>query len=639
MNTDLQRQPASQSNPKKGVVRDFEESAQRTAKVVAIGGGGGHIIDDLAKIFNPMTQFTRAELQYLAFNTDCEDLKALGEDINAVQFGRVLTDGQGAGEDVKTGEQAATDDMEKILSHIGRPDFLLFVVCEGKGSASGGGTAIIEAYANDLKGDSKRRAACVIATEPFTFEGLTRKRKSDAALARIRQTNLPLGIIPNQLLMPTQVTGTEVKDMFNEANKRIAHIIARIIHVMANRLDLWNADWNDIMNVLRRSLDDENVNPDLYFGVGYGSGENRMEDALKEASVNPVLRTKVNGCSSVFMAVHANKVTDKDWVAIQHFVETHRVEDEAKWLYGISNTYDPMAFEDKGVDACVTVIGLGYISQATREEVANEELADNTVVEVQPQVVPDTVVSDEVVMSQAAVEEEPTPPAAVAVPPNTRDFKQVSFAKLDGQTSTVSPTSSVPKLGVNHVQSHYEGLSTFGSFVELATAMYWNNATAAEILLGDFDTLRNKQDARLFANNPQNLAGAVKFLAAKRDLAFRLSPFWQKWLVNETIAQRRLFNYEGTDGAGGKVIFRLTSDMSIPNAKAYVKQAIAAGIKHQAAETDVYTIGHLLDLGELWSMDVLVLLVPPPAPSSKTSRTQKTHFWQRGNSASPPLPV
>lgn len=591
-------QSSQQPPSRKTIVREIEQANRLNVKVVATGGGSGHILNDLADILGPVDNLSRAELEFWAFNTDWEDLSALSDKINAVQFGKQSTGGFGAGEDVNVGRKAALDDMDKILDHIGDADFVLFLICGGKGTSSGGGPEIVKAYADKIAADtSKRRAALVIATEPFKFEGLARKTKAENALAIIRDTNLPLAVIPNQLLMPTEAKGMSVAEMLNVANKHLAHIVARILHVMANRLDLWNADWNDIMNVLRQSVENPGeVNSSLYYGVGYGKGENRMLEALTNASTNPTLRTTVNGCHAVFMAVHSNNVTDIDWAAIENFLVAHRTDEKAKWLYGIANQFEPMDFEaDKSADTCVTMIGIGYTPRSEGEQFAQEKNV--------PAEVPVLALSDNEQLSAAV----PAPNGNETYRP--RKFDEFSYGKASSVPTTLAPATDRPRLGTTPVHLHYGGLQTFSSMFELVTAADWNNPIAAEILGGDMNALTQRQKDGIFLTSGDNMAEATKLLASKDKLALRLSTFWRKWVMAETVSQRSLLNFQGLNG--DKLAFQLTADMALKDALIHVREALHGGIHNQEAEIDVRTIGHLLHLGELWGMNTLDLLVIP----------------------------
>src|SRR4029078_1280028 len=93
---------------------DDAHHSQAEIRVSGVGGGGGNAV-------NRMIAASVRGVQFLAVNTDCQDLKINRAPVK-IQIGGKLTKGLGAGANPEIGRAAALEDTEKILEVLHEAD-------------------------------------------------------------------------------------------------------------------------------------------------------------------------------------------------------------------------------------------------------------------------------------------------------------------------------------------------------------------------------------------------------------------------------------------------------------------------------------------------------------------------------------
>jgi len=163
------------------------EPSPARIKVIGVGGGGCNAV-------NRMITSGLSGVEFIAVNTDKQDLINKSKAEVKLQIGAKLTGGRGAGSKPSIGEEAAKEDQEDIKD-VSRGADMVFVTA-GMGGGTGTGAApVIAKIARDH--DS---LVVGVVTKPFEFEGEAKMRKAEEGIKKLREFVDTLIIIPNENL-------------------------------------------------------------------------------------------------------------------------------------------------------------------------------------------------------------------------------------------------------------------------------------------------------------------------------------------------------------------------------------------------------------------------------------------------------
>jgi cell division protein FtsZ len=239
-------------------------------KVVGVGGAGSNAVDRLK-----MENLDR--LQMAVINTDHQAL-ANSPVQDKIFIGATVTRGLGAGGDPDLGHDAAEADREKIASVVKDCDLVFLVAGMGGGTGSGAAPTVAEIAAES--------GALVIAfvTLPFTFEGGRRAKQAEDGLAALRKVCDAVIPLPNDILLQQAEEGETALDSFARADEWIGRGV-KSIWSMLFRTGLINLDFA----TLRQAFHTRGGK--TLFGLGCGSGENAVADAIEGVKLCPLLAT------------------------------------------------------------------------------------------------------------------------------------------------------------------------------------------------------------------------------------------------------------------------------------------------------------------------------------------------------------
>lgn len=239
-------------------------------KVVGVGGAGSNAVDRLK-----MENLDR--LQMAVVNTDHQ---ALGNSPvqDKIFIGASVTRGLGAGGDPDLGREAAEVDREKISAVVKDCDLVFLVAGMGGGTGSGAAPTVAEIAAES--------GALVIAfvTMPFSFEGGRRSKQAEEGLAALRKVCDAVIPLPNDILLQQSGEGESVLDSFARADEWIGRGV-KSIWSMLYRTGLINLDFA----TLRQAFHTRGGK--TLFGIGAGSGENAVTEAVEAVKLCPLLAT------------------------------------------------------------------------------------------------------------------------------------------------------------------------------------------------------------------------------------------------------------------------------------------------------------------------------------------------------------
>lgn len=255
--------------------------------VLGVGGGGNNAV-------NRMIDLGVNTAQFVAINTDMQALylsHCNPED--RYQIGAEETKGLGAGANPEVGERAAEESRELIENLVDGVD-LLFITA-GMGGGTGSGAAPVIAKIAKEKGC----LTVAVVTKPFFFEGATRIKNAERAIANLKKYVDTIIIIPNDKLIEALRPDTPMEDALKYADDTLRQGICGIADLIATP-SLINLDFADVKTILKGS-------GLTHMGVGRAKGEDRIIEAVKEAVSSPLLETTIEGARGVILNVTGGK--------------------------------------------------------------------------------------------------------------------------------------------------------------------------------------------------------------------------------------------------------------------------------------------------------------------------------------------
>lgn len=232
-------------------------------KVIGVGGGGCNAVDYMFR--------QKVEgCTFIVCNTDAQALDHLDVPVK-IQLGS----GLGAGCDPTKGRNAALDSQDVIAEKVLNNTEMLFITA-GMGGGTGTGAAPVIASMAKKKGI----LTVGVVTLPFTFEGPESMSKAIDGINELEKNVDSLLIINNEKLL--EVYGELLlQEMFPKADEVLATAVRGITEIIKKR-GYMNVDFKDVRTMMKNS-------GYALMGCGSGTGENRIEDAVKQAMESPLL--------------------------------------------------------------------------------------------------------------------------------------------------------------------------------------------------------------------------------------------------------------------------------------------------------------------------------------------------------------
>ncbi len=265
----------------------YEDGSPRIT-VVGVGGAGCNTIDILAE-----RQVEGVRL--VAINTDRYSLASSRAHVK-IQIGESMTRGVGTGGDPEKGREAAQKDSDKIQAALEETDVLF--IATGLGGGTGTGASPVVA---DLAREN-RILTIAFAIMPFDFEGPQTIKKAEMGLEELREKVDAIMVALNSNIKNGDLTRPP-KDAFREIDMLLYNAVVALRDVILKPSDM-RLDLSDIKAKLSgkgRTI----------IGVGEGTGENRIEEALEKALHSPILdRNNIRGAQSILLHIALGPDTD-----------------------------------------------------------------------------------------------------------------------------------------------------------------------------------------------------------------------------------------------------------------------------------------------------------------------------------------
>jgi len=301
-------------------------------KVIGIGGSGSNTVSRMAEC-------NIQGIELVAVNTDVQNLRSAKADIK-VQIGKETTRGLGTGMNYRLGRIAAQESKEE-LSELVKDADMVFITCGLGGGTGTGASPIISELA-------KKAGALTIAvvTEPFSFEGIQRKKIAKKGLKQLREKVDTLLVIPNDKLLKIKDKNITLKEAFWLCDEVLREAVQGISELIVKR-GIVNLDFADIRSVM------EDSGPAI-FGMGKATGSNRATTAALRAINSPLLDVSIKGAKNILFNVSASDLTLFEINTVAKII-TQNAGQQAKIIFGATKDKNLKKGELK-----VTIIATGF---------------------------------------------------------------------------------------------------------------------------------------------------------------------------------------------------------------------------------------------------------------------------------------
>jgi len=304
-------------------------------KAIGVGGGGQ----------NAVTYMYNQHIEgctFIVCNTDAQALENSNVPVK-IKLGR----GLGAGCDPIKGRNAAEEAVDEIAEKVLDNGTEMLFITAGMGGGTGTGAApVIAALA-------KKRGILTVGvlTIPFRNEGHESFVKALDGIREMEQYVDSMLVIDNEKLY--EVYGDMLaKDAYPKADEILATAVRGIVEIIKKK-GYVNVDMEDVKTMMR----DSGV---ALMGIGTGTGENRLEDAVHEALISPLLNDfDLQTAKNILVNVTCSHTTEgllmRDLNKIDKLIENY-TGSAKKFKKGLVYEYD----EDFGDKISITVIATGF---------------------------------------------------------------------------------------------------------------------------------------------------------------------------------------------------------------------------------------------------------------------------------------
>ena len=309
-------------------------------KVIGVGGGGCNAVQR-------MIAYNFQGPEFISVNTDKQAL--IGNPApKRIQIGIKLTKGLGAGADPEVGTKAAEESKAQIAEVLQGAN-LVFITA-GMGGGTGTGAApVVAQIAKDLG-----ILTIAVVTKPFPFEGKIRSQNAEKGIANLKKYVDTLVIIPNEKLLKVMPKGTSMLDSFKYADEVLRQGIQGITDLIIHP-GVINLDFADVTTIMKNK-------GYAHMGIGIGKGENKVQEAVRNAVYSPLLETQIEGATGVLMNIKGGLDMALDEVNEASELVREVVDPSCNIIFGTS--IDPNMTDSVEV----TIIATGFTGGSFKEE-------------------------------------------------------------------------------------------------------------------------------------------------------------------------------------------------------------------------------------------------------------------------------
>ncbi len=324
--------------------RDVNETA--VIKVIGVGGAGNNAV-------NRMILSGIKGVEFISVNTDKQALKTSNASTK-IQIGEKITRGLGAGANPDIGAQSAEENRTEIAESLRGADMVF--VTAGMGGGTGTGAAPVVAAAAKEMGI----LTIGVVTKPFTFEGKKRLSQAERGIESLKAKVDALVVIPNDKLLQIIDRKTSMIDAFLMADEVLMQGVQGISDLIANP-GLVNLDFADVKTIM--------LNTGMaHMGIGRATGENRAEDAAKQAIQSPLLETSIEGARGVIINITGSESVGLQEINTAAELVQRSVDPEANIIFGTAID------ENLGDEILITVIATGFDKERSEQNLGVDQI-------------------------------------------------------------------------------------------------------------------------------------------------------------------------------------------------------------------------------------------------------------------------
>lgn len=323
--------------------------------VIGVGGGGGNAV-------NNMISQKLEGVDFIVANTDAQAL-AHSSASRKIQLGLEITQGLGAGARPEIGKLAAEEAREEIAKELEGVNMVF--ITAGMGGGTGSGAAPVVAHIAKEKGI----LTVGVVTKPFSFEGRKRMETAESSLANFINEVDSIIVIPNQNLFRIADKNTTLADAFLLADNVLYSGVRSITDLMMMP-GLINLDFADVRNIMQDK-------GKAIMGTGEAEGENRAQEAARQALSNPLLDDcTMHGAKGVLINITGSSDITLMEIDEAASIIKEEVDDNANIIFGSS--YDETLSGKIRVSIVVTGIGDGTPQKTAEPRTKEASLIDQS---------------------------------------------------------------------------------------------------------------------------------------------------------------------------------------------------------------------------------------------------------------------
>ncbi|ONI38891.1 cell division protein FtsZ [Candidatus Epulonipiscium fishelsonii] len=301
-------------------------------KVIGVGGGGNNAVDR-------MIEDGLNGVDFITVNTDHQALSRSKAALR-IQIGEKMTRGLGAGANPEIGTKSAEESKEEILKALQGTDMLF--ITAGMGGGTGTGAAPVIAKMAKEQGI----LTVGVVTKPFSFEGRKRMINAEKGMEELKKAVDTLIIIPNDKILQVIDKKTTMIEAFSKADKVLQQGVQGIADLISSP-GVINLDFADVRTIMTN----KGV---AHMGIGVASGENRAEEAVKQAISSPLLDTTIRGARCVLLNISGGESLGLMEANSAAELICEGVDPDAEIIFGTSIN------DDLGEELSITIIATDF---------------------------------------------------------------------------------------------------------------------------------------------------------------------------------------------------------------------------------------------------------------------------------------
>ena len=312
-------------------------------KVVGVGGGGCNAVNYMYK--------QRIEgCTFIVTNTDKQALEKCEVPIK-VKMGEL-----GAGTDPTIGRNAALNAQDALMKAIFDDKTEMLFITAGMGGGTGTGAAPVIASMAKKKGI----LTVGVVTIPFKNQGNETMSKAMDGITELEKNVDSLIIINNEKLY--EVYGELlIQEAFPKADEVLTTAVKGITEIIQKRGYI-NVDFKDVKTMMKDS-------GYALMGCGTGTGENRIEDAVKMALESPLLndfdlKTAANVLINITVGDNKQGLTMRELEKVSELIRSYTGKAN-NFKSGIVFDEDPEFGDRVNITIIVTGINTSIIQPQT----------------------------------------------------------------------------------------------------------------------------------------------------------------------------------------------------------------------------------------------------------------------------------